>query len=240
MATRGKFVTQVEMDALADLANAKLLPLVNSNISSDGSKPLDTDFVFNSFGLYYTAGANRYDIPADNTDDVRFNANPQPPYKFAPYDKFDTTTKNWCSELNRIRGDYWNLIFTGGLIGTGASSRYLNPDNIVSGPWVVGVNDPDTFPMEFVTSTFNPYDPYYPVVSYQGTLQGRIYDTFTPFKSVCFYYSAADALGGVTVKSGRLQEHCEGTGGGGAQGFTMPYEAVGVGGGLGMHAVVGI
>ena len=35
MATRGKFVTQVEMDALADLANAKLLPLVTSNISSE-------------------------------------------------------------------------------------------------------------------------------------------------------------------------------------------------------------
>ena len=50
-------------------------------------------------------------------------------------------SSNWLSELNRIRGDYWNLVFNT------PSSIFLSPSNLVSGPWVVGVNDPNTFPM---------------------------------------------------------------------------------------------
>jgi hypothetical protein len=117
MPTRSAKITQADFDALAALANANLLPLVNASIAA-ATWP----------GHHY----DRYDDPPTNY----VLTNPQPAYDFSG------TSANWLSELNRIRGDYWNLIFTGGL---GADDRHLNPDNLISGPWVVGVNDPNLF-----------------------------------------------------------------------------------------------
>lgn len=58
------------------------------------------------------------------------------------------STRNWLSELNRIYGDL-SALFTGSWAGQdeGGLSCLANGDFCVSGPWIVGLNDPATFPM---------------------------------------------------------------------------------------------
>ena len=67
--------------------------------------------------------------------------NPQPAYTF------DIAATNWMSELNRIRRDFYNLLDN---VISGGSAVYRSQNAVVSGPWVVDVNDPDTFPRTLV------------------------------------------------------------------------------------------
>jgi len=67
--------------------------------------------------------------------------------------RLQLSQQNWREELNRIRGDYWMLLFcsTGHVIGSTNytplnAGLYQNPDSVLSGPWIVAVNDPATFP----------------------------------------------------------------------------------------------
>jgi hypothetical protein len=172
---RSQPITQADMDSLATLANSVLLPLVNANIKGDGTGTLDTGWLFSGGILESWSGANYYDIPASTADGLQYNKSPQPAYSFSG------TSANWLSELNRIRGDFWNLIFTAGL---GADDILLSPDNILSGPWVVGVNDPVTFPMG----------------STQGILAGSIPNAagispvFCAYKNVAFGFDSAEDL----------------------------------------------
>jgi len=56
-----------------------------------------------------------------------------------------SVARNWLSEYNRIRGDFFALLLNNFTPGTGG--LFLNSAAIVSGPWVVGVNDPTTYPI---------------------------------------------------------------------------------------------
>jgi len=93
--------------------------------------------------------------------------------------------KNWRQELNRIRGDYWTLLFGANAGVPINAGLYLTPAAVLSGPWCVGVNDPVTFPQ-----------------TVQGQLLGD-YGGMTVFKNVQFYYAAADAKPGFSVSAGR-------------------------------------
>jgi hypothetical protein len=179
--TRGAPIQASDLTALADAANEYLLPLVNAAIAAG---------IWPSTDSYGAGGGNFYD---HRTSDFH-NTNPQPAYSFSG------SSNNWMSELNRIRGDYWLLIF-GTNPNTGDpfnSDRYLNPDNILSGPWVVGVNDPETFPQ---TPT-------------QGILFGSIpngvspYPVFCIYKNVSYYFNSLTdsdfSLSGKILSGGTL------------------------------------
>ena len=193
--TRSTPIQQADMQALADLANSVLLPLVNANVSGDGTGALDTGWAFSGGVVEAWGGANFYHVPASTADGMQFSKSPQPAYDFSG------SSANWLKELNRIRGDYWNLIFTAGL---GADEILLSPDNIVSGPWVVGVNDPVTFPM--TQWHFNNY--YFSQPVYQenlvGSLPAGVVDACIIFRAVRFYYASDDAADGVTISTGRI------------------------------------
>lgn len=114
-----EWVTQTDMDALAKLANDKLLPIVNDPANSDWAN---------------------YRLPYDKytSDDWVSGAwvSPQPEYKFE--------NSNFLTEFNRIFSDAmevfdleWEL--------AGSENLRWNPAAVCSGPWVVGVNDPDTW-----------------------------------------------------------------------------------------------
>jgi hypothetical protein len=168
MPTRSAKITQAEFDALAALANANLLPLVNASIAAS-TWP----------GHHY----DRYDDPPTNS----VLTNPQPDYDFSG------SSSNWLSELNRIRGDYWNLIFTSGL---GADGIHLSSDNLVSGPWVVGVNDLDTYPATGLNGDVGQggLDP-----TQQGILFGGLNGVFCAYRNVSFLYAFDDAPDGLTI-----------------------------------------
>jgi len=118
-------ITLADFIALAALANSKLLPIVNASVAA-GTWPIHEYSVLSSGVL----------------------ANPQPSYSFS------LSNKNWMSELNRIRRDFYNLIYNQ---IAGGESVYQSQNAVFSGPWVVDVNDPDTFP-RFLTYTDNNQD----------------------------------------------------------------------------------
>lgn len=96
--------------------------------------------------------------------------------------------KNWSRELNRIRADYFNLVFIQGL----NDELYLDPATVASGPWIVGLNDPATFPMDqlFV-------GPLNTLASQQGanSCLGEFFGVtngYPGFKNVKFRYAAVD------------------------------------------------
>ena len=169
MPTGGTSILQSEMDALAILANAKLLPLVNAVIAANPGYWLPHFYSRYSSGVYPTGTI----------------ANPQPNYLFDP------DTKNWVSELNRIRGDYWNMIF--GFSGHDYDSPvYLSSNNLVSGEWIVGVNDPDTYPaVNVVTGELDP--------TQQGILFGDLNNVLCAYRNVSFIYAFDDAPDGLTI-----------------------------------------
>jgi hypothetical protein len=117
MPTRSAKITQADMQALADLANVSggLIDIVNASIGAS------------------TWPGHVYDRYTDAPTNLIL-ANPQPDYDFSG------SSANWLSELNRIREDFFTLVFNGG-----DPDLYLNPATVLSGPWVVGVNDPNLF-----------------------------------------------------------------------------------------------
>ena len=124
------------MQALADLANSVLLPLVNSVMSA-------SPIIWPSHAYTINDGGG-YGLTVEHPN----MASPQPDYDFSG------SSANWVNELNRIRADYWILVF--GQFGTDGNylgqntldtSVYFSLENASSGPWCVGVNDPITFPM---------------------------------------------------------------------------------------------
>ena len=124
---------------------------------------------------------------------------------------------SWNTTLNRIKADYHNLMHN---IGLGADYLFNSDSNILSGPWCVGVNDPDVFPIENgpgyldtdVYTVFY-YYPIFPMLNLSG--QGELYgslggmsylgssNSFTCYKNVKFVYSLNDALDGLTLSQGR-------------------------------------
>lgn len=203
--TSGNPITQADLDALAQLANDKLLPIVNRAITANENGWGDQGWAF--FGgngqIASWAGLNIYDIPSSNANGTQLIKKPQPEYKF------DIATKNWADELNRIRGDFMALFFNS---FADAGAVYRNLDFLLSGPWVVGLNDPDTFPMTQWTYNFSKscYDPtYYKNLIGSHTLDGT--GEFIAFKNVKFYYSDADAPAGVTISTGRFSKWTAGT-----------------------------
>lgn len=174
---RSQPILQSDLASLAALANTNLLPIVNAAIASG-------DWPGTFFDPWITP------IP------------PTPPY-FNPQPSFDFSgsSANWLSELNRIRADLWALIFISGAEAGGVnSSLYLSSSTLVSGPWVVGVNDPDRFPAYYSGAL-------YP--AFQGYLFGEIAyisngvsgDTgLVAFSDVSFWFAANDATGAVSVQ----------------------------------------
>jgi len=179
--TRSTPIQQADMQALAVLANDALWPLVNPGGSLVSGWPGHAYSVFS-------------DAPTNTV-----LADPQPAYSFAG------SSSTWLATLNRIRADYWTLIFTAGL---GADEILLSPDNIVSGPWVVGVNDEDTFPKGGFppgNSSLQIPAPNYPLdfLKHAGELIGALNTSFTCYKNVQFCYAENDAPDGITAGVGR-------------------------------------
>lgn len=144
---------------------------------------------------------------------------------------FGAAATDWLTQINRIRTDLWTQIF-----GTPASAVYLNPDALVSGPWCVGVNDPATFPMvaPFIDSGFPAPSGYPLIINAQGELFGTLNSTnsiapnpnFTAFKSVKFYFAAADAADGLTIGTGRRVDcFLNGSGTLPTESFNFPFNA---------------
>lgn len=182
-------ITQADLDALALLANTKLLPLVNAGITAGqitGLWTYDGPAGSNTGGITSFDGANPYDVSDMATlDDAPHNIlNPQPAYVF------NLADKNWRSELNRMRGDYYFLLNNN---VTGASAIFNNPNSIVSGPWIVDVNDPATFPR------FYDYNATPPTLPLDGVLRGSVppETTTTPnfcaFNNVEYWFADKDA-----------------------------------------------
>ena len=210
----GDPITQADLDALAQLANDKLLPIVNQAIASNENGWGDAGWSF--YGGVIVGGSyfNIYNVPASTADGFQTIEIPQPEYKF------DITKKNWADELNRIRGDVMALVFTS---FTDAGALFYSPNCILSGPWVVGVNDPDTFPMDGGS-----------ILPSQGELFGTYGASFsdappppnfTIFKSVSFCYAEDDASGGITVSTGRRGDAWENTGSGRTVGWNLTATA---------------
>ena len=143
-----------------------------------------------------------------------------------PY-AFGSTATDWLTQINRMRTDLWTQIFS-----TPSSAIYLNPDTLVSGiAWCVGLNVPVTFPMCIPKNMVGG-------LSFDMNAQGELWGTlnasstvapnpnFTGFKSVKFYFSAADAPDGLTVATGRRVD-CFVTDGGltTAESFDFPFNA---------------
>ncbi len=100
---------------------------------------------------------------------------------------------NWLNELNRIRGDALALFLGIGnppAAYAGAEKLFQNPSMVSSGPWIVGVNDNDTYPL--VT-----------YLNLKGVLLGGLNGTpFSIFKSVGFL--AAPIPSGFSVDTALL------------------------------------
>lgn len=200
MVARSNPITVADFSALAAIANARLLPLVNAAVAA-GAWP----------GHFY----DRYTNPPNNT----VLANPQPAYAFG------VSSANWLSELNRIRADYFNLILHSGL---GADDLFFSSDNLISGPWVVGVNDPVNFPaypwLGGTTDSGGLPGGFAPVLFPNQfiTALGELFGTsglifggdganwstapspnFTCLKNVKFCYAENDAPDGISVGVGR-------------------------------------
>lgn len=178
MSARWTQLAQSDLNALATKANSVLLPLVNAAIAS-GDWP-----------------ATPFDVAITPTP-------PSAPFlQSQPNFDFSGAPSSWVEELNRIRNDYWNLIFKNGLVsGTPLSSGvYLNSANLVSGPWIVGVNDPATFPG--VNPTGGPLGNGALDPAWQGILTGSV-NGFAVYKNVRFLYALSDAFDGVTI-TGKL------------------------------------
>lgn len=101
----------------------------------------------------------------------------------------------WVTELNRIRTDYFNLIFTNGL---GADDLYESSDNILSGPWCVGVNDPVTYPLTALS---------YGDASGELFLENGNYPGFPLFLNVQFWFSKSDVNDGFSIGIGRRLDY---------------------------------
>lgn len=264
-------VTQSEMDALAAMANATLLPAVNAMLASN-PPGWDLDgHLTNVYRKYVGSAANPGFIAS---------VYPQPPYSFvrptatpnlvpsgAVYDgsgnyaltvpaagdynltlgnataltipssgeyygaggnnlyftaglavTFQGTSgqpvtatlalsaDNWLYELNRIRGDAMDLLMNS-YAGV-PSGFYQNPAAVSSGPWVVGINDPDTWPL--LGRAFNDYL-YYQNIYYEN-LSGSLVLTSTNelicFSSVRFYFATAG--GSPVIETGRYSEFGDG------------------------------
>lgn len=171
----GNIITQADMDALAALANTKLLPLVNAAIAANQNGWRDGMWGFSSSNvLQFFNGQNIYD--RHGAVDGSYNAyilNPQPDYLFDP------AVRNWMSEFNRIRGDLMAMVFQS---FTGAEALYQNAATLVSGPWCVGLNDPDTYLIASGGDSVNGVDYF---AYFQGLLNGG--NESPLFKSVKFY-----------------------------------------------------
>lgn len=84
-----------------------------------------------------------------------------------------SVARNWLSEYNRIRADLFGILLESFTEGNGG--MYLNAAAIVSGPWVVGVNDPVTYPI-------TPY----PIGDYAGGLLPQAQGTLNAsYPGVC-------------------------------------------------------
>ena len=292
MATRGNFVTQSEMDALAALANSKLLPLVNAQVAA-GTWPgqyydyysdlgntvltnpqpnysfptpettlqpnlVPANAVYNSSGQYnltidtnkkyiFRAGANDYFVGlsgqtyknnqlgrSKSTPNAEFFGAANMPVTSVLFE----ATSDWMQEINRIRSDFWQLVFGKKTDGSGAidPSLYLTGSFLSSGPWCVGVNDPATFPGSIVCE-YNELVMPNPVYTYP--LDGMLFagkdfahsatppnPTYTIFKDVSFLYAADDAASGLTLGSGRFANLFQvGTVSGSQINFSLAYTA---------------
>ena len=191
------------MDALALLANTKLLPLVNAAIAANyaGSASPWGDSVWtyhDATGTTYNgsiktfSGVNIYDKSDMTVLDSSPHRilNPQPTYVF------DITKPNWRDELNRMRGDYYALIYNN---VAGASGIFESLSNIVSGPWIVDVNDPVTFP-RVTNPTPTQANLDYPL---DGIFSGSISGSPCWFSNLEFYYAHDDAPSGITIDTVR-------------------------------------
>ncbi len=146
--TPGTKVTEAALDDLAALANAKLLPLVNAAIAANQNAWRTAAlWVYDANGvLTNVTGKNWYDIPVAKTAGGHLILNPQPAYNF------DLAQKNWHDEINRIRGDLMEMVCPRLAVAppfagyAGAGNVFLKAASLVSGPWVVGINDPATWP----------------------------------------------------------------------------------------------
>lgn len=184
-------ITQADMDALANFASIKLLPLVNAAIVASawsGTWSYTDDGSGNPL-LDAFSGNNVYDIPESTNIGDNSIMVPQPDYVF------DLASKTWRSELNRMRGDYYYLLRNS---VAGAESIFENLANIVSGPWVVTVNDVETFPQFTIQQGAITGD--YPLA---GIFSGSNSGEPCWFSDLKFLYAAADAPGGITIDTVR-------------------------------------
>ena len=235
--TPGTPVTLADFQALATLANANLLPLVNAAIARGGWPTSNTFDYFTdtthttllnpqpAYSFSQAVGANAIPSGAHYDGSGNYTATivPQTYYNYSiglndigitssngRIDKFNVNNIRfynattvvltgtpgalvtakltqsyayWLHELNRIRGDYWTMVFN---YIVEDANVYLNANNLVSGPWCVGVNDPITFPYS----------------TNQGTLFGSVPNTpgtttknFCIFKNVKFLFdNTSDSL----------------------------------------------
>ena len=172
MPTRSQPISPDDFAGLAALANDVLLPVVNRLVAASAWVPHDYSII----------------DPANIPQPL----NPQPNYVF------DLTSDNWIEQLNRVRADYYQLVF----VNDGGTGVAGNPAAINSGPWVVAVNDPVTFPMGAT----------YADLSNAGKLLCTPVKTASLpplglFKDVEFWYSTADAPNGVTI-TGTMDGSC--------------------------------
>ena len=175
--TPGTPITEAALDDLAALANAKLLPLVNAAIAADQNNWRSAAFWnYDAYGNVVSwGGKNIYDRPVAMTSNTTQGIlNPQPAYTFSE------STANWQAEINRIRGDILEMVLNFNY--TGGNNLFLSQNCLVSGPWVVGVNDPVTWPN-----------------GDQGILHGSSPSAMCLFKNVAFAFFSEDAPGGFSV-----------------------------------------
>lgn len=184
LVTSGHKITEADLDDLAALANAKLLPVVNAAIAAGtGNWQFDSisyaeDGTINSLS---TTLRNIYDIFAGPTPGAHRIVNPQPAYTF------DLATKNWHDELNRLRGDLMYLVLNSSSPSAltpypGAENIFLSPNAILSGPWVVGVNDPVTFTLVSFANSACLFG------ALGNTIGGTTANVYVAFKNVQFYF----------------------------------------------------
>lgn len=155
-------ITEADMDALATLANTKLLPLVNAAIAAHTHAWQAASWTYRASGLIQSfSGQNSYDIPVAKTTGTHGLQIPQPNYNF------DLTVENWADELNRIRGDAMEMIFAS---YPGGENLFLNAACLVSAPQVVSINDDDTYPhaSHFVPGVLSASATYFKNVEFWG------------------------------------------------------------------------